>query len=153
MSFLSFFLFLDSLTGLFSEVGVVFTFSPFVVFLILEGGRGVRVFVFTFEKVSGVWVYLFTFFLLIFYYYLYLLKGGGWHGFHFSPFLLFFVLYDKLLLSFSTLAGEGVWVCFSFLNYYLIKNWYFFYFLNGNKGNELLKNLLRREGIRLISLF
>jgi hypothetical protein len=31
--------------------------------------------------------------------------------------------------------------------------WYFFYFFKGGRGHELFKNLLRGEGIGLISLF
>ncbi len=31
--------------------------------------------------------------------------------------------------------------------------WYFFYFFKGGRGQELFKNLLRGEGIGLISLF
>jgi len=59
---------------------------------------------------------LFIYYLFIFKYFLlfiffchisYLLKGGGWHGFYFSRFLLFFVLCVKLLLSFLLLLGEG----------------------------------------------
>jgi hypothetical protein len=37
----------------------------------------------------------------------YLMKGGGWHGFYFFPFWLFFVLCVKLLLPFFTFVKEG----------------------------------------------
>jgi len=55
---------------------VGFTFSPFVIFLILEGGRGginyyFLIFKPTFEKGRGVWVYLFFLYLLLIFYYLY----------------------------------------------------------------------------------
>jgi hypothetical protein len=61
------------------------------------------------------------------------------------------------LLPFFTLAGEGgVGLFFILLILFLFsykKIWYFFYFLKGKKGIKLFKNLLRGEGIRLISLF
>jgi hypothetical protein len=46
---------------------------------------------------------------------------------------------------------------FSFFSYiiyiYIYIYIYFFHFLKGERGHELFKNLLRGEGIRLISLF
>jgi hypothetical protein len=47
------------------------------------------------------------------------------------------------------------WVCvyFSFLNYFFNKIFAFFYFLKGERGQEFFKNLLRGEGISLITLF
>jgi len=62
-------------------------------------------------------IYLFIFFCHIFY----LLKGGGWHGFYFSPFLLFFVLCVKdFVIVFLLLPGEGGVSLFFILNYYFI---------------------------------
>jgi hypothetical protein len=44
-----------------------------------------------------------------------LLTRGGWHGFYFSPFLLFLVLCVMLLLSVFTLAkGRGCEFIFHF---------------------------------------
>ncbi len=54
-------------------------------------------------------------FFIFFGHIFYLLKGGGWHGFYFSHFLLFFALCVKLLLSFFTLArGRGCEFIFHF---------------------------------------
>jgi hypothetical protein len=70
--------------------------------------------------------------------------------------LLLFCYFLYCVLSFCyrflLLQGKGVWVFFHFKNYYLIM-FLVFYFLKGEKGTELFKNLLRGEGIRLISLF
>jgi hypothetical protein len=56
------------------------------------------------------YLFLLIFLLFIFFCHIfYLLKGGGWHGFYFSPFSLFFVLCVKVLLSFfSSYQGKAV---------------------------------------------
>jgi hypothetical protein len=71
---------------------------------------------------GGMGLFIYYFFVNFFIIYILLsyflpLKGGGWHGFYFSPFLLFFVLCVKLLLPFFPLScwGEGVWVFFHFI--------------------------------------
>jgi len=79
---------------------VGFAFSPFVIFLILEGGRGginyyFLIFKSTFEKGRGCgFIYLLLFFanflLFIFFCHIfYLLSGEGGMGFIFLPFCYF----------------------------------------------------------------
>ncbi len=92
---------------------LLFHLLLFLKFLKGEGFILDEVFFFL-EKERGAWVYLFTiFFVNFFIIYILLsyflpLKGGGWHRFYFSPFLLFFVLCVKLLLPLFTLArGRG----------------------------------------------
>jgi len=118
-----------------------------------EGGH--EFFLFSFEKGRAMWVYLFTIFL-VFYYYLYFFvtfftssRGGGWHGFYY--FVLFFVLCVSFCYRFFVLLVKKAWVYFS---YFILNNFFgIFYFLKGERGHKLFKNLLRGEGISLITLF
>jgi hypothetical protein len=78
------------------------------------------------------------------------LNGGERHGF----------IYLLLLISyhFKLLPGEGgvglFFILFFLLLYlFLVIFLVFFYFLKGGRGHKLFFNLLRGEGIGLISLF
>jgi len=84
-------------------------FIIIIIFLICKGEGGVGLFIY----------YLFIFvnflFFIFFCHIFYLLKEEGWHGFYFSPFLLFFVLCVKLLLLCFILArGRGCEFIFHF---------------------------------------
>ncbi len=81
----------------------------------------------TFEKGRGAWVYLFIIILLIFFIiYIFLSHflppagGEGGMGFIFLPFCYFLYYVFSFCYRFLLLQGKGVWVYFSFLNYYLI---------------------------------
>jgi len=68
-------------------------------------------------------------------------------------FCVFFVLCVSFCYCFFVLLVKKVWVYFSYFILFLIKNLAFFYFLKGERGHKLFKNLLRGEGISLINLF
>ncbi len=149
---MSFFLLSLFVTLLLFEIFLLF----FCLFLKREGGHEFFFF-FTFEKGRATWVYLFTIFL-VFYNYLYSFVTffTSWRGGRVAWVLLFcvfFVLCVSFCYCFFVLLVKKVWVYFSYFILFLIKNLAFFYFLKGERGHKLFKNLLRGEGISLINLF
>jgi hypothetical protein len=118
---------------------------------------------YTWKAEGGVGLFIYyLFFLIIIYillsHFLTYEGGEGGMGFIFLPFCYFLYCVLSFCYRFLLLSRErGVSLFFIFLIIILCIFSIFFcifcLFLKGKRGHELFKNLLRREGIGLISLF